>query len=156
MVENVAIHLDEIKNFMGGKKAEDLIEILHRVQDTYGYIPKEIVELISTELRIPISRIYGVITFYSRFSLNPKGKFVVSVCMGTACYVKNAEAIMKEFSKLLGIEPGETTEDMQFSLIETRCVGECAAAPVVLVNDQVYSHVTVEGVPQILAKTMGK
>lgn len=143
--ENVII------NFMKDKSETDLIEILHVVQNTLGYIPRDIVNLISTTLDIPVAAIYGVITFYSRFSLVPQGTYSVSVCMGTACYVKNAEKILEEFSNQLGIDIGETTEDLIFSLIETRCVGDCANAPVVSVNNTLYKHVKLEDVKGILA-----
>lgn len=153
MLETIEqIRLEQkIRDFMVGKTENDLLEVLHVVQNTFGYIPRKIVTIISKTLDIPVSRIYGVITFYSRFSLIPKGKYAISVCMGTACYVKNAEKILEEFSKQLGIKIGETTDDLIFSLVETRCVGDCASAPVVTVNDTVYKHVKVEDVKKILA-----
>lgn len=135
--------------------ASDLIEVLHKVQDYYGYIPKEAMQMISKELGVPVSKIYGVATFYSRFSLYPRGKYVISVCMGTACYVKGAEAVMKEFEEVLGIKKGETTEDLIFSIVETRCLGECAQAPVVMVNDKVYCRVTPQDVNKILSEIEG-
>ena len=141
----------EIRDFMEGKEKTDLIEVLHRVQGLYGYIPRDIVTLISETLDVPISKIYGVMTFYTAFTLTPKGKYAISVCMGTACYVKNAEDILNEFSERLGIAPGETTEDLLFSIIETRCVGDCAAAPIVTVNDKVYTHVEISDVAKILS-----
>lgn len=142
----------EIRKYLKGKKSSDLIELLHKTQDLYGYVPKEVIQIISRDLRIPISEIYGVVTFYSRFSLVPKGKYAISVCMGTACYVKGAENLLKEFSNLLGIGVGETTEDLLFSLIETRCVGDCANAPVVTVNEKVYRNVKKEEIRDILAE----
>ncbi len=145
------INTEKIVTFMEGKNENDLIEVLHLTQNTFGYIPRDIVTKISKTLDLPVSKIYGVITFYSRFSLVPKGKYSISVCMGTACYVKSAEAILKEFSKQLGIGIGETTEDLIFSLIETRCVGDCAAAPVVNVNELVYKEVKVDDVKSILS-----
>ncbi len=143
----------EIKDFMVTMhRKSDLIEVLHKTQELYGYIPKHVVTLIAKTLKMPIAEIYGVITFYSRFSLFPKGKYAINICMGTACYVKGGEAIMKEFSRLLHIEPGETTDDLIFSLVETRCVGECADAPVITINDKVYKKVMIEDVPRILAE----
>lgn len=146
------IHEEEILEFMEGKNSEDLIEILHQVQRLYGYIPKDTVTLISKTIGVPVSKIYGVVTFYTAFSLVPKGKYSISVCMGTACYVKHAEAIQDEFGKRLGIGTDETTDDLQFSIVATRCVGDCAAAPVVIINDKVYEHVTVDQVDEILAE----
>lgn len=141
----------EIIEFMIGKEETDLIEVLHKVQGLYGYIPRPIVTLISKTLDIPVSKIYGVMTFYTAFTLQPKGEYAISVCMGTACYVKNAEKILEEFSNQLGIDIGETTEDLLFSIIETRCLGDCAVAPIVMVNDKVYEYVEVEDVRKILA-----
>lgn len=143
----------EIRNFIKGKAPSDLIEILHKTQDLYGYVPKEVIYIISKELDIPTSEIYGVVTFYARFSLVPKGKFSISVCMGTACYVKGAENLLNDFSKILKIGVGETTEDLQYSLIETRCVGDCANAPIVTVNDKVYRKVVKEDIEKILSET---
>ncbi|WP_288980252.1 NAD(P)H-dependent oxidoreductase subunit E [uncultured Parvimonas sp.] len=142
----------ELREFVVGKQPSDLIEILHKTQDFYGYVPKEAMYIISKAIDVPVSEIYGVVTFYSRFSLVPKGKFAISVCMGTACYVKGAENLLDEFSKMLGIGVGETTDDLLFSLIETRCVGDCANAPIVTVNDKVYTKVTVNELRDILAK----
>lgn len=131
---------NKIKYFMVGKDDSDLIEILHLVQNTYGYIPEDMITLISKTLDIPPSRIYGVITFYSRFSLVPTGKYSISVCMGTACYVKGAGDILDEVKKELGINSGETTEDGLFSIVETRCIGACGLAPVVTVNEEVHGR----------------
>lgn len=131
---------NKIRYFMVGKDDSDLIEILHLVQNTYGYIPEEMITLISKTLDIPPSRIYGVITFYSRFSLVPTGKYSISVCMGTACYVKGAGDILEEVKKELGIDSGETTEDGLFSIVETRCIGACGLAPVVTVNEEVHGR----------------
>ena len=131
---------NKIRYFMVGKDDSDLIEILHLVQNTYGYIPEDMITLISKTLDIPPSRIYGVITFYSRFSLVPTGKYSISVCMGTACYVKGAGDILEEVKKELGIDSGETTEDGLFSIVETRCIGACGLAPVVTVNEEVHGR----------------
>lgn len=151
MKDNNEISIENVKEFMVGRNASDLIEVLHYVQNEFGYIPRNVVTTISKTLDMPVSKIYGVITFYSRFSLIPKGKYSISVCMGTACYVKNAEEILNEFSKQLGIGVGETTDDLIFSLIETRCVGDCSVAPVVNINEKVYEHVKIDDVKDILA-----
>lgn len=142
----------DVQDLVQGKHEDDLIEILHQVQAKWGYIPKEAASDIALALNIPLSTIYGVTTFYSAFSLVPKGGYAISVCMGTACYVKGAEALLKEVSDLLHIGVGETTEDLLFSLVETRCVGECADAPVVTINDKVYKNVTVGDIRTILSE----
>lgn len=130
--------------------SSSLIEVLHKVQDYYGYIPKEAFPKIALKLQVPYSKIYGVVTFYSRFSLVPRGKYSISVCNGTACYVKGAEDLLKEFSKKLDVEMGGTTEDLEFSLIETRCLGDCANAPIVSVNDHMYTHVSLDDIDKII------
>lgn len=128
-----------------------LMPVLQEAQQKFGYIPEEIVELISSHLGILSSKIYGVATFYSQFTFVPRGKYSISVCMGTACYVKGAQDILDEFSKVLGIGVGETTSDMKFSIVETRCVGLCSDAPVVTINNQVYSHFKKKDVEHILS-----
>ena len=128
----------------------DLIEVLHKTQDSFGYIPKSAVTEIAKTLDIPVATIYGVISFYSRFSIVPKGKYSVSVCMGTACYVKGANNILEVFSKELGIGVGETTDDQLFSIIETRCVGQCALAPVVSINEDIYPLFKLENVKVLI------
>lgn len=140
-----------IKEFLNGVESKsDLIEVLHKTQDLFGYIPKRVVTRIAKTLDMPVSEIYGVITFYSRFSLIPKGKYSVSVCMGTACYVKGANDILEAFSKELGIGVGETTEDQLFSIIETRCVGDCALAPVVNINEDVHPYFKIDDVKTVI------
>lgn len=142
---------ESIVEFLNGVDDKaDLIEVLHKTQDLFGYIPKRVVTKISKEMGIPGAEIYGVITFYSRFSLIPKGKYSISVCMGTACYVKGANDILEAFSTELGIGVGETTDDQLFSIIETRCVGQCALAPVVNVNEDVYPFFKLEDVKNII------
>ncbi len=129
-----------------------IISALHEIQDEYGYIPEAVQKYLSRELNIPLSEIYGIITFYSRFSLMPKGKYNVQVCMGTACYVKGAEAVLKEFREKLGVHEGETTEDGKFSLEAVRCIGACGLAPAIVVNSEVYGKVTPEKVAEIVEK----
>ncbi len=147
------IKYETIKEFLNDVEGSgELIEMLHKTQDLFGYIPKRVITKIAMKFDMPISTIYGVITFYSRFSLIPKGKYSVSVCMGTACYVKGANDILEAFSKELGIGVGETTEDQIFSIIETRCVGQCALAPVVNINDDVYPFFRLEDVKSLISE----
>lgn len=129
----------------------ELIRVLHKAQGIFGYLPKEVQYFIAQKLEIPTSKVYGVVTFYSYFSMNPKGEHTVSVCMGTACYVRGAEPVLDEFKKELGINCNETTADGKFSLNALRCVGACGLAPVVMVGDKVYGRVTKDMVKDIIA-----
>lgn len=127
-----------------------LIPILHEAQDVFGYLPYEVQERIADGLGISMAKVYGVVTFYSQFSLKKKGKYKINVCMGTACYVKGANDILGKFLERLSIEVGECTSDGKFSLDSCRCIGACGLAPVVTINDEVYGRLTPEQVEEIL------
>ncbi len=127
-----------------------LMMILSDIQNEYGYIPVEVQEIVSEETGISVAEIYGVVTFYSFFSLLPNGKYVIGCCLGTACYVKGAQQIIDKFSEMLGIQPGETTEDGLFTIDALRCIGACAAAPAVTINGKIYARVSVNDVPGII------
>ncbi|MCL2565845.1 MAG: NAD(P)H-dependent oxidoreductase subunit E [Defluviitaleaceae bacterium] len=129
-----------------------LMPLLQGAQDIYGYLPIEVQTMIAKGLDKPLEEVYGVVTFYSQFSLNPKGKYKVSVCLGTACYVKAAGEIFERLERLLGIKGGECTEDGLYSLDACRCVGACGLAPVVLVNEDVYGRIGPEDIDEIMAK----
>ena len=131
---------------------DNLIPILNEVQVKYGYIPQIAQRKISEYLAIPMAEIYGVITFYSRFTLKPKGKYAISVCLGTACFVKGSEKIMDRLKQRLQIGEGETTEDGKFSIDSTRCVGACGIAPVFTINGEVYGKATVKMLDEVLDK----
>lgn len=133
-----------------------LMMILSDVQKQFGYIPLEIQEIISQKTGIPVAEIYGVVTFYSFFSLKPKGKYVVGICLGTACYVKNSQAVLDKFHQLLGAGPGETTDDGLFTIEAIRCIGACALAPALSVNGKVYPKVTPDQVQKIIDEYRGK
>ena len=149
MDEKLSNEMKELlKNYSQDKS--NLIQILNEVQEKYGYIPKQSQIEISNYLSIPMAEIYGVITFYSRFTLKPKGKYNVAVCLGTACYVKGSQKIMDRLKEKLQIEPGETTKDGLFSIEETRCVGACGLAPVFTVNGEVYGKATVKKLDEVL------
>ena len=124
--------------------------ILSDIQKEFGYIPLEVQELVSEQIGVPVAEIYGVVTFYSFFSLNPKGKYVIGVCLGTACYVKGAQQVIDKFSEILNIKPGETTEDGLFTLEALRCIGACGIAPALSINGKVYPKVAVSQVPAIV------
>ncbi len=127
-----------------------LMLILSDIQKEYGYIPLEVQEIVSERTGIPVAEIYGVVSFYSYFSLNPKGKYVIGVCLGTACYVKGSQQVIDKFSEILNIKPGETSEDGLFTLDALRCIGACGIAPAVSINGKVYSKVSVNQVQEII------
>lgn len=130
----------------------ELINVLHETQMTYGYLPAEVQEVIAHKLNIPVAQVYGVVTFYSFFTMVPKGEHPISICMGTACYVRGAEKILEEFKNELNIKVGETTADGKFSLNCLRCVGACGLAPVAMIGDKVYGRIAPDGVKAILSE----
>ena len=132
------------------QEKDNLISMLEEVQEKFGFIPLEAQKELSEYLKIPMAEIYGVITFYSRFTLEPKGKHTISVCLGTACFVKGSKKIMDRLTDRLKIEPGQTTPDGLFSIDETRCVGACGLAPVFTVNGEVHGKATVQKLDQVL------
>ena len=134
------------------KQKDSLIAILNEVQEKYGYIPKQCQMEISKYLEMSMAEIYGVITFYSRFTTSPKGKYNIAVCLGTACFVKGSQSILDRLKERLKISGGETTPDGKFSIDEVRCVGACGLAPVFMVNDEVYGNATVKMVDEVLDK----
>ena len=129
-----------------------LMGVMHQAQEIYGYLPIEVQQMISEGMNVPLEKIYGVATFYAQFSLSPKGKYNISVCLGTACYVKGAGDIFDRLSERLGIGADECTADGKFSLTACRCIGACGLAPVLTVNEEVYGRLTVDDVDDILAK----
>jgi NADH:ubiquinone oxidoreductase subunit E len=134
------------------KEPSPLMMILSKIQKEYGYIPLEVQEIVSAKTGIPVAEIYGVVTFYSFFSLEPKGKYVLGICLGTACYVKSSQQILDKFEQLLGIKAGQTTPDGLFTIEAIRCMGACALAPAMSVNGKVYPKVTPDEVDKILAE----
>ncbi len=129
---------------------DNMIQMLNEIQDYYGYVPLDVQEKLAGHLNVELAEVYGVITFYARFSTKPKGKYNISVCMGTACYVKGAEKMLDRVVEKLGISIGETSADGNFSIEETRCVGACGLAPVFTVNGEVYGKGTVQKVDEII------
>lgn len=127
-----------------------LIMILSEIQHEFGYVPLEVQEIVSKKTGISVAKIFGVVTFYSFFSLTPKGKHVIGCCLGTACYVKDAQKVIDRFCNDLGIEPGGTTEDRLFTIDALRCIGACAAAPAVTIDGKIYARVDVSQVPKII------
>jgi len=135
-----------------GNKAGEVINVLHKVQGEFGYLPAEVQELVAKELNIPVSRVYGIVSFYSFFTMTPKGEYPISVCLGTACYVRGAEKVLDELKRQLGIGVGEVTPDGKFSLTCLRCVGACGLAPVIEVGEKVYGRMTPDRVKDVLAE----
>ncbi len=144
----------ELRDYIELEKAQPgaLMPVLQKAQEIYGYLPIEVQTIIAEELDISLSEVYGVATFYSQFSLNPKGDHRISICLGTACYVKGADKILEGLEKSLGIKCGECTPDGVFSLDSCRCVGACGLAPVMMVDDDVYGRMTVDQIDGILQK----
>lgn len=134
------------------KQAGALMPVLQQAQDLYGYLPVDVMETIAHGLKLSMAEVYGVVTFYSQFSMNPKGTYKVSVCLGTACYVKGSGDILDKISQKLGIGEGGMTEDGKFSLDACRCIGACGLAPVLTINEEVYGRLTSDDVADILAK----
>jgi NADH-quinone oxidoreductase subunit E/NADP-reducing hydrogenase subunit HndA len=135
-----------------GNKPGEVINVLHKVQGEYGYLPAEVQELVAKELGIPVSRVYGIVSFYSFFTMTPKGEYPISVCLGTACYVRGAEKVLDAFRRALNVEVGKCTADGKFSLNTLRCVGACGLAPVAMIGDKVYGRLTPDKVPGIIAE----
>lgn len=155
MDEKISTEMQELlKNYSQDKS--NLIQILNEVQEKYGYIPKQAQIEISNYLKIPMAEIYGVITFYSRFTLEPKGKYNISVCLGTACFVKGSQALLDRLKERLKIDEGQTTPDGKFSIDATRCVGACGLAPVFTINNEVYGKATVKKLDEVLDEYMKK
>ena len=152
--EQMAEKTAELKAYIAEHKDVDgpLMPILQKAQTLFGYLPYETMELISDEMNVPVSDIFGIATFYAQFSLRPTGDNVISVCTGTACYVKGAASVLDAVKKELNIETGETTEDGKFTIRDTRCLGCCGLAPVMMINDDVYGRMTPDAVKGILAK----
>ncbi len=145
---------EALKKVIAENKDEQgaLMPIMQKAQDIYGYLPIEVQTMIADGMGIPLEKVYGVATFYSQFSLSPKGKYQISVCLGTACYVKGSGDIYNKLEELLGIKGGECTPDGKFSLDACRCVGACGLAPVVLINDEVYGRLGTDEIAGILEK----
>lgn len=133
-------------------KESELINVLHKVQGKLGYLPAEVQEVVAKELKSSVARVYGVVTFYSYFTMIPRGEFPISICMGTACYVRGAEQVLSEFKRQLKVEVGESTPDGKFSLNCLRCVGACGLAPVVTIGDKVFGRVAPAQVKEIIAE----
>lgn len=143
---------DELNEFIVSlnNNPSELIAILHRAQSIFGYLPMKVQSFIADKLGINVSKVYGVVTFYSFFTMVPKGEYVINICLGTACFVRGADKILERVEEILKIKNGETTPDGKFTLTTLRCVGACGLAPVMQINDKTYGNVTVDDVERIL------
>ena len=151
LAENTVQLIKDICKEFENKESE-LINVLHKVQSKLGYLPAEVQEVIAKELKTSVAKVYGVVTFYSFFTMIPQGENPISICMGTACYVRGAEQVLNEFKRQLKVEVGESTEDGKFSINCLRCVGACGLAPVVTVGEKVYGRVAPTDVKKIIAE----
>ena len=148
---------EQLKSVIAQHKGQEgaLIPVLHQAQEIYGYLPIEVQTMIADGLEVPLAEVYGVVTFYTQFSLNPKGEYKIGVCLGTACYVKGSGDILEKIKEILNLEVDGCTPDGKFSLEATRCTGACGLAPVFTINEDVYGRITADDVPGILAKYQG-
>ncbi|MBF4693001.1 NADH-quinone oxidoreductase subunit NuoE family protein [Fusibacter ferrireducens] len=151
-LDNAKEKLEALDAFIDAQvsKKDGLIAVLHRAQDLFGYLPSELQLYVARKLNIPASKVYGVVSFYSYFTQEKRGEFTVSVCMGTACFVKGVDKVVDEFTKQLGVKFGETTPDGLFTMNDVRCIGACGLAPVVMINDKVFGHVKASDVANII------
>ncbi len=145
--ERLRAVIEENKN-----KGGALMPVMQRAQEIYGYLPVEVQQMIASGMGVPLEEVYGIATFYAQFALSPKGKYKISVCLGTACYVKGSQAVADKISQTLGISEGGCTADGRFSFEECRCIGACGLAPVMMINDDVYGRLKPEDIEGILAK----
>ena len=143
---------DELEEYIVSlnNNPSELIAILHRAQAIFGYLPMVVQTFIANKLGISVSKVYGVVTFYSFFTMVPKGEYVINICLGTACFVRGADKILERVEEILKIKNGETTEDGKFTLTTLRCVGACGLAPVMQINDKTYGNISVDDVERIL------
>jgi NADH-quinone oxidoreductase E subunit len=145
------LQVEQILEKHKGEKGA-LLQILQEAQGIIGYLPYDVLRMVAESLNMPLSEIYSTVTFYSFFNLKPKGKYQIRVCLGTACYVRGADKILERLKEELGVEVGDTTEDLKFSLDACRCVGACGLAPTIIINDDVYGRLTPDKIPDILKK----
>jgi len=151
-------YYEELDSFIKGlpDKEGELITVLHKAQQIFGYLPKDVQEFVADRMDLTLAKVYGVVSFYSFFTMKPKGKYPISVCMGTACYVRGAEGIVEKFEEQLGIKVGGVTEDGMFSLDILRCLGACGLAPVTMIGDKVYGRMTPDKVVTVLQEYRDK
>ncbi|MCK8816045.1 NADH-quinone oxidoreductase subunit NuoE [Natroniella sulfidigena] len=150
--ENQEQYLAPLYDVLAGYecKEKDLIPVLQDAQEEYGYLPQDVLQEIAKGLGVPFSQVYGVVTFYSQFHLEPRGENIIRICMGTACHVRGGDKVLDKMKEELGVDDGETTEDLKFTLESVACIGACGLAPVIMVNDNTHGLLTPEKVPEVL------
>ncbi len=148
----------ELKKYVAALPSRDgqLINVLHKAQELFGYLPRKVQVLVAEEMGMPLAHVYGVVTFYTFFTMQPRGRHPIAVCQGTACFVKGGVRVLSALKDFLQVEVGEVTEDGLFSINTVRCVGGCALAPVMMIDDRVYAKVTPGQIPEILAQFRDK
>jgi len=149
--DQLQAYIDEVKDTKG-----PLMRTMQKAQEIFGYLPIEVQNFIAEGLKVPITEVYGVATFYAQFRLDPIGRYNISVCLGTACYVKGSQKVFDRLEQELGVGDGKTTPDGRFTLNATRCLGACGLAPIMMINDSVYGRLTPDDIPGILAEYEGK
>ena len=158
--ENITIEeeeqeeFEELRNVINNYKDKEgtLVKVLHEAQDIFGYLPRKVQIFVARTMGIPLPEVYGVVSFYSLFTMKPRGEYTIEICMGTACYVKGADALLEKFKQELQIEPGEVTEDGKFTIETTHCVGACSLAPVISINGNVHGNIEPEDVDEVIAE----
>jgi len=152
--ENMAEKLQQLREVIARHKQEKgaLMPVLQAAQGLFGHVPQDVQKVIAEGLDVPLSEVYGVATFYSQFTLEPNGEHIISVCMGTACYVKNAQQVLDKLSQMLDVPPNKTTEDGKFTLNATRCIGACGLAPVILIGEEAYGNLSPDDLPDIIKR----
>lgn len=150
--DKTQLQYDELARFITDlpDKKGTLISVLHKAQSIFGYLPSEVQEFVAGQLKIPVSKVFGVVEFYSFFTMEPKGEHPISICLGTACFIKGAKDVLDELKDVLEIDVGEVSQDGKFSINTLRCVGTCAMAPVIMIGDKVYGNVTPKDVKKII------
>lgn len=154
MVDKKQMQYEELDSFIGSLPEEKgaLIAVLHKAQSIFGYLPKQVQEFVAERLKIPLSKVYGVVEFYAFFTMTPKGEHPISICLGTACYIMGADAVLEELKQVLSIDVGEITMDGKFSINTLRCVGTCALAPVIMIGEKVYGNIAPDDVKKIISE----
>jgi len=153
-VKTAGIDLDRAEQILKNREGQKgvLITVLQEIQEAYGFLPRPVLERVSKAMKVPLSKIFGVVTFYAQFHLKPRGEHVIRVCLGTACHVRGGERVLEKVSEVIGIQPGETTEDLKFTLERVACLGACGLAPAMMIGDQTFGRLTGKKIEKLLKR----